>query len=75
MPALILDYPVVSDEENILKLMSLKSDHWSYEQEWRLIIELKQTIGTGIKDRHGQPINLLRIPNSAVRVVYYTEAN
>ena len=71
--ARIFGFPVVSDHENILKLMSLKSDHWSYEQEWRQIVELKQTIGTGIKDPHGQPINLLRIPNSAVRVIYYTE--
>ena len=36
-------------------------------------MELGQTVGTGASDRHGQPINLLRIPNSAVAKVYYTE--
>ena len=54
-------------------VMSLKSDHWSYEQEWRLIIELDETIGTGFEDRRGLPINLLRVPNEAVLSVFYTE--
>ena len=39
---------------------------WNY-------VELDQTVGTGASDRHGQPINLLRIANSAVARVYYTE--
>lgn len=34
---------------------------------------MKDTIGTGKKDRHQQPINLVRIPNEAVVRVYYTE--
>ena len=50
-----------------------KSQHWEYEQEWRLIVELNQTIGTGKSDRHKQPINLIRVPNEAVVRVYYTE--
>ena len=71
-PSLILGYPVLN-EENINALLSQKSDHWNYEQEWRLIIELNETIGTGYTDRHDQPINLLRIPNEAVMYVYHTE--
>ena len=51
----------------------MKSDHWSHEDEWRLIIELNRTIGTGETDQHGQPINLLQVPNEAVVSVYYTE--
>ncbi len=53
--------------------LSVKSHHWSYENEWRLIVELDKTIGTGQTDPLGQPINLLRIPNEAVVSVYYTE--
>ena len=58
---------------NTYALLSLKSDHWSYEKEWRLIVELHASIGTGYRDRHGQPINLIRVPNPAVLSVYYTE--
>ena len=54
-------------------VMSLKSDHWSYEKEWRLIVELDETIGTGFEDRRSLPINLLRVPNEAVLSVFYTE--
>ena len=63
----------VINEGNIPPLLSHKSDHWSYEEEWRLIVELNETIGTGHRDRLGQPINLLRVPNNAVKSVYYTE--
>ena len=72
-PAFILGYGVLSDEKSISVLLSYKSDNWSYENEWRLIVELNETIGTGRKDQHGQPINLLRVPNTAVMSVYYTE--
>ena len=51
----------------------MKSNLWKYEKEWRIIIQLRHTIGTGIKDDKGQPINLVRIPNEAVKEVYYTE--
>ena len=61
------------DDSDINALLALKSFHWKYEKEWRLIVELHNTIGTGGSDRFEQPINLLRIPNEAVRRVYYTE--
>ena len=64
---------LVFPESNLPGLLSLKSDHWSYEDEWRLIVELNRTIGTGKTDQHGQPINLVRVPNEAVVSVYYTE--
>ena len=63
----------VSPESNIFKLLCHKSSYWQYEGEWRLIVDLDKTIGTGESDRHGQPINVRRIPNSAVAEVYYTE--
>ena len=73
-PALISGPIVlVSPESNLPILLSMKSDHWSHEDEWRLIIELNRTIGTGETDQHGQPINLLQVPNEAVVSVYYTE--
>ena len=64
-PPPILGYPVLN-EENIPKLLSCKSRHWEYEREWRLIVELSETIGTGLTDRYRQPINLVPIPNTSV---------
>ena len=73
-PPLILGPIVlVSPESNLPILLSRKSAHWSYENEWRLIVELNRTIGTGEADQHGQAINLVQIPNEAVVRVYYTE--
>lgn len=72
-PPIVDPIVIVSPESNLPKLLSVKSKHWSYEKEWRLIVELNRTIGTGEKDQHGLPVNLLRIPNEAVVSVYYTE--
>ncbi len=73
-PALLTGYQVaISPGTNTFKLLCHKSSHWQYEQEWRLIVDLDKTIGTGKSDKHGQPINVLRIPNSAVAEVFYTE--
>jgi len=73
-PGVICDYKVLSTpESNILQIMQCKSDLWKYESEWRLIVELDLTIGTGERDRFNQPVNLFRIPNDAVGAVYYTE--
>ncbi len=63
----------VSPESNIPNILSVKSDHWSYEDEWRLIVELNRTIGTGEADQRGHPINLVQVPNEAVVSVHYTE--
>ena len=59
--------------EDLPALLAWKGDYWSYEAEWRLIVELSSTIGTGLHDPLGQPINLVRVPNEAVTEVYYTE--
>ena len=72
-PPIIGPIVLVSPESNLPKLLSIKSKHWSYENEWRLIVELSGTIGTGIPDQRGQPINLVQVPNEAVVSVYYTE--
>ena len=69
----ISEYPVLSKEKNVNILLSLKSDHWSYESEWRLIVELRDTVGTGSRDSRGFPINLVRVPNEAVVRVFHTE--
>ena len=68
-----LPAPDVLTEDNAYSLLSLKAHHWKYEQEWRLILELSETIGNGDRDRHDQPINLVRVPNSAVKSIYFTE--
>ena len=73
-PGYVMGYRVLSTPgSNMVQLMGCKSDHWEYEREWRLIVELDLTIGTGERDRHGQPVNLFRVPNAAVGKVYYTE--
>ncbi len=64
---------LVSPGSNLPKILANKSIHWSYESEWRLIVELKGTIGTGKIDQHRQPINLIQVPNEAMVSVYYTE--
>lgn len=72
--AVIESYELLEVHKGALNaVMSLKSDHWTYEQEWRLIVELNETIGTGFEDRRRLPTNLLRVPNEAVVSVYYTE--
>ena len=81
MPVRYLDKPpnivgpivLASPRSNLVAALSLKSDHWSYENEWRLIVEMNNTIGTGEPNRHGQPVNLVRVANEAVVRVYYTE--
>ncbi len=72
--AIIIGYVVLGyPDDNLNGLLSLKSDHWSYESEWRLIVELDETIGTGFRDSRGLPINLVRVPNEAVVAVFHTE--
>ena len=69
--AIIIGYVVLGyPDDNLNGLLSLKSDHWSYESEWRLIVELDETIGTGFRDSRGLPINLVRVPNEAVVAVF-----
>ncbi|MYC32461.1 MAG: DUF2971 domain-containing protein [Chloroflexi bacterium] len=70
IPLVVLD---ALNETNVNALLSTKGDIWQYEEEWRLIVELNETIGTGKPDQLGYPINLLRIPNEAVAKVCYTE--
>ena len=72
-PPIIGPNVLVTPESNLSVLLSIKSDNWSYEDEWRLIIELKRTIGTGETDQHGQPVNLVQVPNEAVVCVFHTE--
>ena len=60
-------------DDNLNAALSIKSNFWSYESEWRLIVELNETIGTGKFDTHGLPINLVRVPNEAVVSVFHTE--
>ena len=72
--ALLGGYIVLSSpESNLDILLSMKSGHWSYESEWRLVVELRETIGTGQSDSLGLPVNLVRVPNEAVVSVYHTE--
>ncbi len=66
-------YPPLSDDNNTAPLLSYKAMAWEYEQEWRLIVELHKTLGLGISDQFGYPVNVLRVPNHAVTGVYCTD--
>ena len=72
-PAGLGKYKEFKNPDNINRLLAMKSDHWKYEKEWRLVVELNHTIGTGKVDSLDQSINLLRVPNETVRDVFYTE--
>ena len=72
-PAIIGPNVLASPKSNIPILLSIKSNDWSHEDEWRLIVELNKTMGTGDTDRRGLPVNLVQIPNEAVIEVFYTE--
>ena len=66
-------YVIYTDEKNLHSALLDKAHYWAYENEWRLTLELKHTIGTSLTDQKGFPINLYRIPNEAVKEVYFTE--
>lgn len=67
-----LPTPSVLTEDNAYPLLSLKGCHWEYEQEWRLILELSETIGSVSRDRYDQSINPVRVSKSAVKSLYIT---
>ena len=73
LPVILSPTELIPWAGNLNDLLSTKSAHWSYEKEWRLIVELSDTIGTGRTDALGQPINLIRVPNRAVMRVHCTE--
>lgn len=72
-PIPLYEYRAFENLDNIYHLLATKSDHWKYEEEWRLIVELEHTVGIGKVDDLNLPVNLLRIPNEAVVEVFYTE--
>ena len=70
------DYPAVQLFGSLaLTILCCKSCHWKYEQEWRLVVKLKDTVRSGSERRHGTsiPVDLVHIPNEAVERVYFTE--
>ena len=63
----------VLEESNLNGLLSYKSRHWENEREWRMIVNLSDTIGTGMSDEQGHSVNVVCVPNGAVCRVYYSE--
>lgn len=72
-PPMSMGHGIFKDESNLHVLLLTKASHWKYEQEWRLTLELKNTVGIGKSDRNGHSINVCPIPNEAVTGVYFTE--
>jgi hypothetical protein len=72
-PPITVGYPTRKDEEYLQGVLLTKANYWKYESEWRLILELKNTVGKGTNDKTGYPINTFPIPNEAVTKVYITE--
>ena len=72
-PPLSSGHVIFKDERNLHSIMLTKANYWQYEQEWRMTLELKNTVGAGMGDRNGHSINVCPVPNDAVSEVYYTE--
>ena len=72
-PPISMGHVIFKDEGNLHAILLTKASYWEYEQEWRLTVELKNTVGTGKYDRYEQSINICPIPNEAVTEVYFTE--
>ena len=65
---------ISEDEWSLYKQLYFKKGNvWIHENEWRIIVQLEDTIDTGKFDRTMHSINLLSIPNEAVVQLYYTE--
>ena len=69
----IIGYEVLPNQDNVYNILLKKSSYWCYEKEWRLVVELNHTSETEKIDAHGIPIYLIRVPNVAVKKIYYTE--
>ena len=70
----ISDYGELSDSQQSLNFfLSIKSWHWRYESEQRLIVDLRNTEEIRDTDCFDFSINLLTVPNNAVVSVYHTE--
>ena len=72
-PPINTGHVIFKDEGNLHVILLTKARYWEYEKEWRLTMELKNTVGTGKSDKIGYSINILPIPNEAVTEVYFTE--
>ena len=72
-PPVSTGHVIFKDEGNLHVLLLIKASYWSYEQEWRLTLELKNMVGTGKTDPRGYSVNLCPIPNEAVADVLITE--
>ena len=72
-PPLSTGHVIFKDENNLHITLLIKANYWAYEREWRLTVELKNTVGTGKTDASGHSINLYPIPNESVTEVYFTE--
>lgn len=57
-PPINMGHVNFKDDGNLHVLLLTKADYWSYEQEWRLTLELRNTVGTGKTDTRGYSINL-----------------
>ena len=57
---------LVSPESNLPIFLSMKSDHWSYENEWRLIVELNSNHRCTVREKQmyntDKSINLDQVP-------------
>ncbi len=72
-PPFTLGHKFFKNESNLHAVLLTKASYWEYEQEWRLTLELRNTVGTGTIDGAKYSVNICPIPNEAVTKVYYTE--
>ena len=58
------------DWRALARLLFVKGASWAYEQEVRLLADLKQTRDTGRSDGLGQPIRVVDVPPEAIKEIY-----
>ena len=58
------------DWKSLSRLLFVKGMSWAYEKEVRLLVDLKLARETGVKDRNGWPVKVIRPPRVAIREIY-----
>ena len=56
--------------KSLSRLLFVKGRSWAYEQEVRLLVDLRQTREVGIADGNDWPVRVIDIPPDAIREIY-----
>jgi hypothetical protein len=60
---------VVATQTSGEELMLTKSEEWSYEKEWRVVLPLEGCVVKAQDAHHGVPVHAVQVPREAIRRV------